>query len=594
MRFAARSTEEGYEAKVWLDEPSLTIRFVLPENNLDAWQCALEKAQQEPWFVALERALTTETVAFLLRFPMENQPEQDAEEENDRHKAVFERLTFTRLLLACKRLSDPKHHTWPAFSQILQKNVALQEFWNTPPFSWMCWPGNVPIDLSSDESIIEAFRASLLMKLEWQKKEKQMTDEQFLGDFLPNMDLWRALIADLMSEKREQLTEIMQGYGGIVMALLDYLDGLIDRFNQESPSLEQQMLFERFARRYRHHLLALLIENETLSLERRQEHLADLLTCRISEEERWQLVKRILTDLEEEAINDAARYVAETMASLMAEHYLRRYALDEAIQIWEKVQHLKRDGWLKGMLVLYRFAPAAWIVSLTWLFSACLLPPPWKTVSVLLGLAALFVVILAGIFGILGRFWNERGFSALELFLPRLAGAVFVGLSILALENTVWQVSAQLPLLSWGFLSIAAFVGALAYIFLDVHKNTRLLPLSLEAQKAISKGASVMKRSIQTSWRIFCIGAVEALGLTTVVASFLPLDQELMLATHSFWQWQGFSINIVEQLQGVVIDWSPYLHLTFLPKIILLWAGLALLLGAFAQLLWQDRQITAS
>ena len=32
---------------------------------------------------------------------------------------------------------------------------------------------------------------------------------------------------------------------------------------------------------------------------------------------------------------------------------------------------------------------------------------------------------------------------------------------------------------------------------------------------------------------------------------------------------------------------------TYLPKLALLWTGLALLMGAFVQLLWEERQITS-
>lgn len=584
MKFVARSTEAGCEAKIWVNDQSPAIRFILPENSLEAWQCALEKAQAEPWFEALQKAFLTGKISFLSQFV----PEDQQREEN-RNDAIFERLAFTRLLLACKRLTGSKIQ--PSISEVLTENPSLRPFWRTWPFCWLLLQGDA-LFTTSAASTVHELKVLCIDYLEREKNnEKSRTgDKQFLGDFLPNLDLLRALTHEQVTQNPGRHLEIMKKYAGVTLAILDYLDVL----SKEHHNLEQQITFHRFVQAYRHHLLALLVENETFTLEERQRYLSDLLTCNIMEEERWLLVQRILADMEEEATNIETCYTVETIASLMAEHYLKRYALDEAIKIWTKVRHLKRDGWLKTTLSLYHSSFGSWLTLLLWLSLCWLLPGSWKLILALPGLLALIMVVLLGLANTIIRFSSGRGFSALELILPRLAGAVFVGLSILAMENTIWGVSINLPFFSWLLLSVAAFLGALAYIFLDVHKNTRLLPLSPSRKVTrTEENLSAMQRSIRTSWHIFCIGAFEALSLATVVTSFLPLDKDLSLYAQPLWNWQNISVSIVKSY-GVIVDWERYLHLTFFPKIIILWGGLALLLGAFAQLLWQDRQITAS
>jgi hypothetical protein len=218
----------------------------------------------------------------------------------------------------------------------------------------------------------------------------------------------------------------------------------------------------------------------------------------------------------------------------------------------------------------------------------------------LITLVVLFVISLFALGIAIARFQTRKGFSYLELFLPRLVGAGFVGLSILALESTVWDVSAKLPTFSWLFVVLAAYTGSLAYIFLNVHKTTRLLPVMdpLESQRKPKRRnhpqvSYIMTRSVKTAGRIFAIGALEAMGLTIFIASFLPLDQVFDGIPLTILNWHGLLLQIWSP-HGVIIQWDHFLRLTYFPKIIILWAGLALLIGAFVQLLWQDRQITAS
>jgi hypothetical protein len=216
--------------------------------------------------------------------------------------------------------------------------------------------------------------------------------------------------------------------------------------------------------------------------------------------------------------------------------------------------------------------------------------------------------LLLGLWTITTRLLKKQGFSYLELFLPRLFGSIVVGLSILALESTVWEITMDIAWGNWLLMVLAAYAGSLVYLFLDIHKNTRLLSDELSStdqknnrRKVRKTSLNAIERSVQTTFRIFAIGLLESFGLTTLVSSLIPLSalgetfQKLMANGTTLVAWHGMIITALSNNIIVFQLFGPNgLTLNYFPKIIVLWGGLSLLIGAFVQLLWQDRQITAS
>ena len=441
-------------------------------------------------------------------------------------------------------------------------------------------------------------RPKYFLKEEWlaeldKKAPGNPLKQKFLANFLPNLDLLRALIQERTRLQSDNASNLMSGYAALLMAVTDFLDNI----NKDGRRAAGYILtFHHFAQKYQPALWALLAENDVLSLDKRQYYISLLFEGEVIERERWLYLVNVLEDLEEEVKNDQTKqYVAETIASLIAQHYLDRYMLHRALHVWERVAHLKRECWLQGVLRLHK-TPGRWLL-FTLLILLISWWVPWIGVFTLLAslLTFLSISIMAAV-----RFLRRQGFPFLELFLPRLAGAVVVGSSILALENTVWDVSITMPLFSWAIITATSSLGALAYIFLEVHKTKRLQPLESqggEGETPRENMSPLMSRSVSVSWRFFLIGALEALGINVLVASFLPLDQQGLDYPSTLAAWHGLRFQAFKSY-GVVVDGSiwgqHFIHLTFFPKVIILWGGLSLLLGAFAQLLWQDRRITAS
>jgi hypothetical protein len=349
----------------------------------------------------------------------------------------------------------------------------------------------------------------------------------------------------------------------------------------------------------------LLVENEALNLDERQEYLNFIFTHRMSYDERAWLLQNVLDDLVEDVKENSKNSIAmETIASLTSQHYLNRYALDRAVSVWEqtiKIQQNKKDWILRALLRLYKY-PRYFIIPLV-AFIAFSFFPIVGPVSSLVLLAIFFSVLLSGLWTVAARFLRKQGFSYLELFLPRLLGSIVVGLSILALESTVWEITLEMTWGNWALTALAAYFGSLTYLFLDIHKNTRLLPDGLGSDNSGGQKSSIntMARSVKTTFKIFAIGLLEAFGLTTMVSSLIPFNalgetfQSFLADGKILVAWRGIIIMSLSNNAFVFQLFGPDgFTLTYFPKLIVLWAGLSLLIGAFVQLLWQDRQITAS
>ena len=93
-----------------------------------------------------------------------------------------------------------------------------------------------------------------------------------------------------------------------------------------------------------------------------------------------------------------------------------------------------------------------------------------------------------------------------------------------------------------------------------------------------------MRRSIAISTKIYFIGLFEAFVSVLLISSLffsVALDPARILALSA----RGFC---------VVWHVGKALTLGLSPALVVLWTGLSMFIGAFAQLLWQERQITSA
>ena len=266
-----------------------------------------------------------------------------------------------------------------------------------------------------------------------------------------------------------------------------------------------------------------------------------------------------------------------SVAGPVSAYYLNQYDLDEAARFWKPLADQHRL--LKLVLELYRYPGLFALTALIYfviLWGFVLLQQ--RTVGVPLahsiisiGLAVWLVAVLlptgVGLIYVAVRFLTRHGVDYIELLLPRLFGAIVVGLSVLLLQDTAWQIGLELSRANWTFLCVVVYTLSFLYIYLDIYKTVRLIPMA----------QSPVERTLHASGQIFVISLLEAFLVTlisTTLCAHAVLDRNML----------GQGATVI--LPGVG-------RLDVFPRLILLWTGLALFIGAFVQLIWQDRQITS-
>lgn len=596
MKFSTHLTPHGYEAKWWLDDDQrTTVRFELPENTIYAWRLAVKKLIKLIPKNSFPDSSSFFACEFL--FQMNN--------EISKKQATLEQVAFCKFLLALGHETSFLEKKFQVL-EVFQKHAQIASLSRQ-------WPYHLLFLNSSNDAFLSKKERD---EQEWgyrlEEGHRSNPSSELISDLVSHYDLLREFVYQACKEKPELALPIAKNYAALIKAILNFLN-IAQQDASSAPATDLFIVLRRLSQKYSPYFYTLVVENETLNLDERQEYLDLIFAHRISYEERSFLLQNVLVDLIEDAQETPDNIIAmETIASLISQYYLKRYALDSAVSVWEqtlRMQQNKRDWLLKALLYLYKY-PSYFLVPLVALTSLSFVPIVAPIAVFYSGslFTAFIASLLLGLWTISTRLLKKQGFSYLELFLPRLFGSIVVGLSILALESTVWEITMDMAWGNWLLMVLAAYTGSLVYLFLDIHKNTRLLSDELGStdqkdnrRKVRKTSLNAIERSVQTTFKIFAIGLLEAFGLTTLVSSLIPLSalgatfQKLMANGTTLVTWHGIIITALSNNIIVFQLFGPNgLTLNYFPKIIVLWAGLSLLIGAFVQLLWQDRQITAS
>ncbi len=279
---------------------------------------------------------------------------------------------------------------------------------------------------------------------------------------------------------------------------------------------------------------------------------------------------------------------------LISDHYLKHYDLDSSAKFWYQSQ--SKDLLLWFFLILHRW-PFLFL-----LFDVVLLSLPtvyayrhWLTgqpCPLLLGSPVSFfekacpttfdasspefIVMLVGyilllllLFIIFIQILRKRWLYS-QLLLPRLLGAAIVGLLPLVLNDQSWNIGIQGSVFNWGLMALFTYILSFIYVFIEVHNIKKFI-----------KGHSIGKVLLE-SGRIFLIALSETLFMV-IIASSLVFPA------------------VISNIGGAITNYrfgiyasTSLLSFGFFPSLIILWTGIALFIGSFVQLLWQDQRITAS
>jgi len=157
-----------------------------------------------------------------------------------------------------------------------------------------------------------------------------------------------------------------------------------------------------------------------------------------------------------------------------------------------------------------------------------------------------------------------------QLLLPRILGAAIVGLLPLLLNDQSWNIGVLSSAFNWSLLALLTYIFSFVYIFIEVHNIKKFL-----------KGHTIAQ-ALKESGRIYLIALSETLFFVTITSSLIFPSVI-----------SNIGINIMNYRLGIYSSIS-LLSFGFFPSLIILWTGIALFIGSFVQLIWQDQRITES
>jgi hypothetical protein len=284
--------------------------------------------------------------------------------------------------------------------------------------------------------------------------------------------------------------------------------------------------------------------------------------------------------------------------SIISHHYLRLYDLDSSTNFWRKAKSKDPVLWFFLILhrwpIIYLFLEIVFLIFPTfyayqhWLTGkpcplilgspgqviqqACppALGPSSSEFIVILAWYLLLLLLLFVLFMVIFMQIMRKRWVYSELLLPRLLGAAVVGLLPLLLNDQSWNIGILSSVFNWG-LGLLTYIGSFIYVFIEIHNIKKFI-----------KGHSIAQ-TLKESVRIFLIALSETLFVVTIASSLI------FPAVIS-------SINIgdITNYRFGIFATTSLLSFGFFPSLIILWTGIALFIGSFVQLLWQEQRITES
>jgi hypothetical protein len=288
--------------------------------------------------------------------------------------------------------------------------------------------------------------------------------------------------------------------------------------------------------------------------------------------------------------NQAPANVIRETTLLIAEYFLRVYDLDSAASMLKMAQSAQdqsedRDDWLRNLLLgiaygLYEktlrctLAFASLVLGLTLLIGLQMLLPLDTSarhvleILTLLILALFYLATVSLPILVLYKSHVDK-LPYFQLFFPRLFGAIVVGFLPLAFDSTPWRIGSNSTYLTLVTVGILALLASGAYLRFDAHKMLATIR------------SADWPNIVHNIHRMFWIGLIQSLTVSIVISSLLS------------------PVVLPNGMRGVILNLNEYLPISgsvgaigVYPTLIFLWAGIALFIGAFAQLLWQARRIT--
>lgn len=417
---------------------------------------------------------------------------------------------------------------------------------------------------------------------------------------------------------------MLQQNGFVMKSFVTFTRALVER-------LEHDDLYQAHRPRLEDMYAVIVCYEGDLNIAR--ELMLHLLRFQEPTSEKWQRLTYLIHDLkrsrrgmgrETDALRRDEDERLATLTGLIADHYLDKYDLPRATDAWRQLG--LKNFFLRTLLffiehsrLILLFHGVAFLIvtGLALMQLGAWLPFP-RLLPLVPSLSRLMLLLLfLGPFwasiGVLYNLFRKRLYYG-QLFLPRLYGAIVVGLSVLLLDDLPWKIGIQItgPILLL-FVVNVLFLSYL-YVRFDVYQTIKFEPWSASTRKVQRsktmqqlRRLSIFKRLRKESpsppkrakstfayarlvaWQIFSIGLIQSFLVTVLVSGLL-----LPLVLKIFGEGSPDSAPL---LQNSLCGWIDIelggVSFIFVPTLVLLWTSMALFIGAFAQLLWQGRHVTS-
>lgn len=398
----------------------------------------------------------------------------------------------------------------------------------------------------------------------------------------------------------------------VLMSFTSFSKALVELLERDAHYADLQWIIPS--------ICEIIVKNEHESLDEQKRYLERILRSQerpLAQVQRlWNIVYDIKRD-ESHATSPSSGDRLPAIVGLISDHFLENYDLDQAVAFWEKTAH--RDPLLTSLVSLYQRPQRSLGLGLAfWVILAGLAhlntgnygwARAWQSWVPCLGLVlltGLYILAAAVVSYLAYRIGWKRDLYYAQLFLPRLLGAIMVGLSVMLLQEMTWQIGIQRELFNFALICLGVYLLSFVFIFIVVYQAVKFLPASpipgrVSSQPPASASArcwakilqvfrhkpthtlrepfrSTAERAVTISWRVYTIGVLESFLITLVTTSLL---------------YPAAKLDLRPDLIGSLTLQSPWLSFAFFPTLVLMWTGLALFIGAFVQLIWQERRITS-
>lgn len=196
----------------------------------------------------------------------------------------------------------------------------------------------------------------------------------------------------------------------------------------------------------------------------------------------------------------------------------------------------------------------------------------------------LFLVLIVYVVYSLYRFCRKRDVYWFKKMIPRLLGGIIVGYLPLLMTGEMWQFCMNITWLESLQIIIVSLLACWIYLYVEVNNAIR------DKNEAIKRANSV-----------FLLGCIESLIVGLVFCSLfgqILIEKVVFVGKNINFTQEYFLFHLPKEIHAPILlgilnalGFKNLVHFVY-PPVILLYFPLALFIGIFVQIIWEDKPIT--